>query len=133
MTALVVRAAMVASALLGGVTVFQLLLAFGLPWGAAAWGGQTPGVLPDGFRIASAVSGLVVYPLVIAYVLDASRLLRIAWLPGSGRVAMWVLFAIFASGTVMNTITPSPIERIWVPVGLVLAICCLIIARRSTS
>ena len=127
------RAAMVAVALFGVVTVFQLLLALGAPWGAAAWGGQTPGVLPAGFRIGSAVSGLVVYPLMIAYILDASRLVRIAWLPGSRRIAMWVLFAFFALGTVMNTITPSPIERIWAPVNLILAICVFFIVRRRAD
>jgi hypothetical protein len=127
------RAATVAVALFGVVALFQLLLALGVPWGAAAWGGQNPGVLPAGFRIGSAVSALVVYPLMIAYILDASRLVRIAWLPGSRRIAMWVLFAFFALGTVMNTITQSPIERIWAPVNLILAICVFLIARRPAD
>lgn len=128
MTALATPAGLVAVALFAVLIVFQVFLAFGVPWGAAAWGGQFPGVLPAGYRVGSAVTALVVYPLMIAYVADAARLTTLSWLPGSGRTAMWVLVAFFALGTVMNAITRSPIERLWAPVNLVLAICCLLLA-----
>lgn len=124
-------AAILAIGLFGIVIVFQLLLMLGVPWGAAAWGGQHPGVLPTGYRVGSAISGLVVFPLIVAYVADTAGLSDLAWLPGSGPVAMWVLVAFFALGTGMNAISRSRIERIWVPVNLVLAVCCLVIALNA--
>jgi len=45
--------------LIGLLVLFQLSLAFGAPWGRFAWGGQHPGVLPLGSRIASGVSILI--------------------------------------------------------------------------
>ncbi|MCI0679398.1 MAG: hypothetical protein L0Z63_10210 [Actinobacteria bacterium] len=55
-------AGFIAVVLLGVVTLFQLALAAGAPWGVAAWGGRHPGVLPTRLRIASVVVALVVYP-----------------------------------------------------------------------
>ena len=42
--------------------------------------------------------------------------------------AMWVVVAFFAIATVMNTITPSRIERIWAPVAGIQLITSIIIA-----
>ncbi len=39
-----------------GVAAFQVALAAGAPWGAAAWGGAKKGVLPTEFRIGSVIS-----------------------------------------------------------------------------
>jgi hypothetical protein len=124
-------AATIAIVLFGIVIVFQALLAAGLPWGAAAWGGQHPGVLPAGLRVASAASVVVVYPLMILYVIDSADLADISWLPGSGAAAMWVLFGFFVLGTLTNAASKSRIERIWAPVNLVLAVCMLVIALNA--
>ncbi|MDH4119941.1 MAG: hypothetical protein OEX04_20665 [Acidimicrobiia bacterium] len=121
-------AATIAVVLFTIVALFQILLAAGMPWGAAAWGGQNPGVLPNRLRVSSAVSGAVVFPLLALYVIDAAGLAQISWLPGSGRTAMWVLCGFFVLGTLMNAVSRSRIERIWAPVNLVLAICCLVVA-----
>jgi hypothetical protein len=127
----VTAAATVAIVLSVIIIVFQALLVAGVPWGAAAWGGQHPGVLPTGLRAASAVSGAVVFPLIILYVIDSADLADISWLPGSGPAAMWVLFGFFVLGTLMNAASRSRIERIWAPVNLILAFCCLVIALNA--
>jgi hypothetical protein len=124
-------AAIIAIVLLGITIVFQALLAAGGPWGAAAWGGQHPGVLPTGLRAASGVTGAVVYPLMILYVTDSAGLADISWLPGSGAAAMWVLFGFFVLGTLTNAASRSRIERIWAPVNLTLAVCSLVIALNA--
>lgn len=124
-------AATVAIVFFGIIIAFQVLLAAGVPWGAAAWGGRHPGVLPAGYRVASAVSGIVVFPLLILYVIDSADLADISWLPGSGPAAMWVLFGFFVLGTLMNAASRSRIERIWAPVNLTLAVCCLVIALNA--
>ena len=43
---------------LSGLVIFQTLLAFGAPFGKAAWGGQHDAVLPQKLRISSAISAV---------------------------------------------------------------------------
>lgn len=121
-------AALLGVALLAVVAVFQLGLALGAPWGAAAWGGQHPGVLPQRLRIASGIAAVVVYPLVIALVLASAGLIDDGWLPVDGTPIMWGLAALLGVGAVMNFLSPSPPERRWGAVALTIALCCVIIA-----
>lgn len=121
-------AAIVAVVLLLVVDVFQLALALGAPLGAAAWGGQAVGVLPTRLRIASAVAGLLVYPLIIAIVLASAGLIDAAWLPVQGPVAMWLLTGLFLLGALVNAVSRSRPERVWAPVSLAIAVCCAVVA-----
>jgi hypothetical protein len=123
-----VLAAVLAVALLAVVNVFQLGLALGAPWGAAAWGGQHPGVLPRKLRIASGVAAVVVYPLIIALVLASAGVIDDGWLPLDGSLIMWALAALLGVGAVMNFVSPSPPERRWGAVALTIALCCVVIA-----
>ncbi len=93
-----------------GVSAFQVALASGAPWGAAAWGGAHSGVLPDRLRLASGVSAL-------AFVGVAAIAARH---PRPGRCGRrWALLGMgvyLGFGVVLNAISPSLIERaIWVP------------------
>jgi hypothetical protein len=124
----VIIAGLVAGAVLLILIVFQLALAAGAPLGAAAWGGQNPGVLPVRLRVASAVVGLVVYPIMLAVILAAAGLIADDWLPFEPAIAMWVLAGFFALGVVVNAISRSPQERIWAVASAILAVCCIIIA-----
>jgi hypothetical protein len=126
----VIAAGIIAVALLLVVTGFQVALALGAPLGAGAWGGRHRGVLPARLRIASAATGLVIYPLVMAIVLDASGLIDVEWLP-RGPIVMWALAALFALGSLANFASRSPVERLWGPVALAIAICCTVIAVTS--
>ncbi len=121
-------AGIIAAALLAILTAFQLALAAGAPLGAAAWGGQHPGVLPTPTRIASAVAGVAIYPLLAAVVLGAAGIIGAGWLPFDRVILMWILAGFFGLGTLVNAISRSPVERIWSPVSAVLAICCVVIA-----
>jgi hypothetical protein len=123
-----ILAAILAAILLGAIVVFQLGLALGAPWGAAAWGGQHPGVLPMRLRIASGVAAVVIYPLVIALVLAAAGIIGDDWLPVDGTLAMWLLAGLLTLGAVANFVSRSPPERRWGPVALTTAMCCAIIA-----
>ncbi len=105
----------VALALLGGVGTFQLALVAGAPWGAAAWGGQAPGVLPPSLRVASAVSVLVYGGLAGLVVTDRlGRTARRRLLTGAS--------VLMALGTLGNLATQSPVERLWAPVAATLAV-----------
>lgn len=121
-------AAIVAVLLLAAVAVFQLALAIGAPWGAAAWGGRNRGVLPRRLRISSAVAGLVIYPLLIVLVLDAAGWVTIPALDGAGSLPMWILTVLLGVGALANFASRSPVERIWGPVALVAGLCCLVLA-----
>jgi hypothetical protein len=107
---------------------FQLALAAGAPLGAAAWGGQNPGVLSGRLRIASAFVALIVYPMMLAVILAAAGLIDDDWLPIDPAIACWILAGFFALGTLVNALSRSPAERIWALVSGVLAACCIFIA-----
>ena len=107
---------------------FQLALAAGAPLGAAAWGGQNPGVLPGRLRIASALVAIVVYPIMLAVILAASGLIGNEWLPIDPNVACWILAGFFVLGALVNALSRSPAERIWALASAVLAACCVLIA-----
>ncbi|MCA0329952.1 MAG: hypothetical protein LCI03_08600 [Actinobacteria bacterium] len=92
-----------------GLAAFQLALALGAPWGAAAWGGQSPGVLPAGLRAASAVSAVVW--------LGVAAVAAGAVLGPAGRRRTLLAAAVYASlGVALNAASPSTVERaVWVP------------------
>lgn len=110
------------------VAAFQVALAFGAPWGRAAWGGANEGRLPRNLRIASAVAA-------VAWILLGSLIFERAgheliplpftvpnWVP-------WALFGLSLLGAVMNLASKSRLERvIWSPVAAVLALLCLLVA-----
>lgn len=123
-------AALIGAGLLGVVMVFQFALAAGAPWGAAAWGGQYPGVLPTNLRASSLGAGLVVYPLLVVTVLRAGGVLEWGW-PNPGPLTMWMLAGFLGLGAVANLISRSKVERLWGPVALGAAICCAVLAAGS--
>ncbi len=118
--------AIVCAALTGIVILFQGCLAAGLPWGAASMGGKFPGKYPPEMRI-TAIVNILILMFVAAIVLSKAGLLFPGMMPFSER-AIWFVIVFFAAGTVMNTITPSRIERIWAPVTLVQFITAIMVA-----
>jgi hypothetical protein len=96
-----------------GVGLFQVALAVGAPWGAAAWGGANAGVLPVGYRVASGVSA-VVWAGVAA--VAAGRLLG----PVGRRRLLLGVAAYSTLGIALNAASPSGVEKaVWVPATLV--------------
>ena len=106
-------AGLVAASLLVILIGFQITLALGAPLGAAAWGGQNPGVLPTRLRLASAFVGLVVYPVILAVILAAASIIDDGWLPIDPTVAY---FLSRKGGSGMNVLTAP-----WVVAALALA------------
>ena len=121
-------AAVVAASLLGVIAAFQLALALGMPARRMAWGGQYEGKLPVGLRIASAVAGLVIYPLVTLLILEAGGVTDFEVIPDVGPVGMWVFTGLFAFGALLNLVSRSKAERVWAPVSMGIAVCCGIVA-----
>jgi hypothetical protein len=119
-------AAIIFCALTGIVVIFQGCLAAGMPWGAASMGGKYPGIYPPKMRIV-AILNMIVLSFLAAIVLSRADVFfpQLKPLSNSG---IWFVVAFCALGTILNSITPSKIERIWAPVVLVQFVTSLIVA-----
>ena len=130
-------AAVAAAILFGGLSAFEIALAAGVPWGAAAFGGASA-VLEPALRVAAGISAVV---WAAAALIVLRRAGHPVWAPLPRRalpVAVWVLAGYTALGVLMNSISPSPIERaIWVPATIAMSALCFGIAialrRRRTA
>ena len=117
------RAGRVAAVLLLVVCLFQLGLALGLPWGEAAYGGATTGVLTEELRMSSAIA-VGVYGALAA--VAGTRLAA----AGVRRVVLYGAAGLMAVGVLANIASPSFVERIiWAPVTIVLTIALWNAAR----
>ncbi|MEA2001392.1 MAG: hypothetical protein U9N84_05840, partial [Actinomycetota bacterium] len=125
---LVETAAIIAAALMGVVAVFQIALTLGAPARYAAWGGWHEGTLPTRLRVASGFAGFLVYPALMVFVLATARVVEVTWVPGTGKVGMWILTGVFVLGTLANFASRSRRERYWGVVSLAIAICCAFVA-----
>jgi hypothetical protein len=118
--------AIIFTSLTGIVIIFQGCLAAGVPWGEASMGGRYPGKYPKKMRVV-AVLNMIILGFSAAIVLSESNLMFTQLNSISG-VGIWVIVVFFTIATIMNTITPSKIERIWAPVALIQLITSLLIA-----
>ncbi|MEJ3655955.1 hypothetical protein WEH80_23590 [Actinomycetes bacterium KLBMP 9759] len=119
-------AAVLLTALLAVLAVFQVALALGAPLGHFAWGGQHR-VLPLRFRIGSAVA-LPIYAFIALVALD--RVGAIDVFTGFfAEVGAWVVFGYFVLGIAQNAASRSRPERVtMVLVTLVAAVLSLLVA-----
>ena len=110
---------------LAGTAVFQLLLALGVPWGRAAWGGGHDR-LPAALRVASALSAGVL--LIAAFVV----LGRAGYWSGASalfRWGTWALVGLLAFSALGNFASTSRWENLLLgPVALTVSLLCLIVA-----
>ena len=122
---------LVASIGIISLAVFQMLLAAGLPYGAAAFGG-TNTVLPSRLRLASAISAVLFW--VALYVALYVALAEGGLFGASGRstfvrITVWIFVAIFGLSGIANIASRSRWERnLMAPVALVLATCFAVLA-----
>lgn len=115
-----------------GVVGFQIALALGVSWGAYAMGGAFPGQFPPPMRVAALVQAVVLVALA-GVVLARAGVALPRWSRASRRW-IWVVVAFSSLSLLLNLITPSPGERmIWAPVGFVLLVCSLVVARGKAN
>ena len=118
--------ALVLTVILTLLVVFQITLALGAPLGRFAWGGQHR-VLPVRLRIGSVVS-ILIYALIAVLAWDRVRAIDV-FPDVVAQVGMWVVFAYFVLGILMNALSRSKPERFtMVPVTIVLAVLLFLIA-----
>jgi hypothetical protein len=114
------------------IAAFQVALALGVPWGAAAYGG-TSATLAPGLRVASGVATIV-------WLLAAAVVLGRAGYWGSPRWSAifswgtWVVAGLLTLGAIANFASSSVWERFgWGPLALVLALLCVVLARSRVA
>ena len=118
--------AIVFTVLTGIVMIFQGCLAAGVPWGEASMGGRYPGKYPTKMRIVTVIN-IILLGFFATIVLSEADLMFPLFKPIS-RIGIWFVVVFFIIGTILNTITPSKIERIWAPVALFQLITSIIVA-----
>jgi hypothetical protein len=120
-------AALIFSAVIAMLGVFQLALAAGAPWGRLAWGGGHDR-LPPALRIGSLLS-VAIYAIFATIVLERAGVIRILPSPEIAHIGTWVIAGYLALGVVMNAISRSKPERlVMTPVALVLCVAAGLVA-----
>jgi hypothetical protein len=114
--------------LLALITLFQIALIAGAPWGEYAFGGRYKVALPRNLKIGSVIS-CCMYVGVACHFLAQIGVFPQLLDSTLNTLANWSIVGIFSLALIMNTITPSKKERlVWAPIGLVLLITSVIIA-----
>jgi len=108
-------------------SVFQFLLAIGMPLGYLAFGGKHDKKLPKNLRIMSVIAiGIFIFTSLV--VLDLSGLIILFLNPFIPIIALWILAFYFALNTMTNVLSKSKWEkRIMTPLSLIMSVCCFII------
>jgi hypothetical protein len=123
---IVLIVAIIAVVLFTGMSVFQLLLVIGLPFGRLAYGGKYE-KLPSKMKITSLI-GIVIFIFASLSVLERAEIIIIFNNPMFVTVFVWIIAVYLAFNTLMNAISKSKWEKlIMTPISLTLAICCFIV------
>ncbi|MGN7312084.1 hypothetical protein ACTHQ4_13410 [Alkalicoccobacillus gibsonii] len=108
------------------VSIFQVLLAFGFPFGEYAMGGYHR-ILPNKLRIMSVLNGIILLLMGMVFLMKAEILDAPSFLPT--KVLVWVFTGFLALNTVGNLASQSKKERIvMTPLSGLMFVMCLIIA-----
>lgn len=108
------------------VIIFQGLLAAGVPWGAASMGGKFPGKYPPKMRVVATTNILLLIFLNLIVLTRAG--IVFPDLLSISRAGIWFVVSFCTIGTIVNLITPSKIERIWLPVVSIELIMSIVVA-----
>jgi hypothetical protein len=89
-------------------------------------GGKLPDKYPPKMRVVAVVNIFALVLISLIVLVRAEMILP--HLFSISKIAIWFVVAFSAIGTILNTNTPSKIERIWAPVALIQLIASLGIA-----
>lgn len=124
---LVTISAITFTILSGIIVLFQLGLTLGMPWGEASMGGKFPGKYPPRMRIVSLINSLIIIFIAVIVLIKADLLFP--HYKSISNIAIYFVVGFSAVATILNTITPSKVERtIWGPVALLLLTTSIIVA-----
>lgn len=119
-------------ALFTALLVFQVLLALGAPLGAAAWGGEYT-VLPITLRMGSLISAAIcgAAMLIVLEKLGFTNLIKRSRVIS---ILLFLLAILFSLSALANAASSSKWENfLMLPVAVVLAFCCALLALRKNT
>lgn len=109
------------------IAIFQVVLALGAPLGEFTLGGKFPGKLPVKMRIAAIFQIFILFLFAIIVVSKSGIAFEAFY--GIARIGIWVVFAFFILGTILNISSPSKKERIIMgPLNIIALICVFMVA-----
>ena len=119
--------AIVACVLFFLMSIFQVLLVIGLPYGRAAYGGKYE-TLPKNLRIMSLIAvGILVFGIII--VLERAEIITLINNTQLTKIVVWIYTGYSTLNTLINAVSKSQWEkRIMTPISLIIAVCCFILA-----
>ena len=110
------------------VSLFQIALALGAPWGEYAYGGARVGKLPTGFRINSVIAAVVMVAISGHYLAQLGVFTPLLDSAGNSAVN-WVLVGFTGLSAIANNITRSKKERaVWAIPTILMFIAALLVA-----
>jgi hypothetical protein len=114
------------------VTIFQITLTLGAPFGAAALGGTNPGQLPADLRVVTGISS-VLWAFATLLVLARGGRAVVQFPDAVSRLGTRVLVVLLGLGALLNFASSSPWERFgWGPFTVVLFIFGVSLARSGS-
>ena len=120
-------AAVIDAIIFGSISIFQVLLAAGLPLGKVAWGGNHR-ILPVNLRIASAVSPILLIGGSIL-ILHQARIISLNLDPLLAGTLIWIFTVLTGFTVLLNIFSKSKIERlIMTPLAGIGFLSCLFVA-----
>lgn len=124
---ILIIAAIIACVLFFLMSIFQVLLALGLPLGRVAYGGKYE-TLPKKLRIMSLIAvGIFIFGIFI--VLEQGTIITVFNNELLTTIVVWILAVFLTLNTLMNAVSKSQSEkRIMTPISFVIAVCCYILA-----
>lgn len=109
------------------IAIFQVVLALGAPLGEYTLGGKYPGRLPNKLRIAAVFQILILFIFTMTVVSKSGIAFEAFYT--MARIGIWVVFAFFIMGTILNLSSPSNKEKIVMgPLNIIALICSFMVA-----
>lgn len=124
-----------ATALLAVAMAYQVGLAAGAPWGAAAYGGRAvseDGTLPTRYRVMNVVGAVVLLGAIWVVLAAGSVIGRGPVSSTVLTIVLWIMAGFFALNTAGNALGRHPVER-WGAgtISALLTVLCALLALRG--
>ena len=108
--------------------LFQIAILLGAPLGEYSYGGRNPGVLRLPYRVASAVSALVLFAIAGHYLAQLEVFTPLLDESGNA-IANWGVAAFAALNAIANNVTKSQKEkRLWGGTTVAMLLAAIIVA-----
>jgi len=108
--------------------LFQIAILLGAPLGEYSYGGRNPGVLRLPYRVASAVSALVLFAIAGHYLAQLGVFTPLLDESGNA-IANWGVAAFAALNAIANNVTKSQKEkRLWGGTTVAMLLAAIIVA-----